>query len=87
MTEFPGKYYVLVSKRDADVDVDFTPPDPETDPAGYTKYIEESARTQVPTYDLIDPKFGKVTSGETIEVVAGKNEKTIDVGKAVRQKR
>ena len=83
----PGKYYVIVTKRESDKR-DITPPDPETDPRGYAKFLEESATTQVPSYDLIDPKFSKISpNAETIDVVAGKNEKTIDVGEAVRIKR
>jgi len=84
----PGKYYVIVTKRELDTNADITPPDPATDPQGYSKFIEESARIRVPSYDLIDPKYGRISpTGETIDVVAGKNEKSIDVGKAVRQKR
>ena len=86
----PGKYYIRVSKRETDTNTDFTPPDPATDPQGYSKFIEESARRKVVSYDLIDPKYGRISpTAETIEVVAGKgkHEKTIDVGSAVRQKR
>ena len=83
----PGKYYVIVTKRESDVSK-FEQPDPETDPEGYAKYMQESLKEQVPSYDLIDPKFSKISpTAETIDVVEGKNEKTIDVGKAVRQKR
>jgi len=83
----PGKYYVIVTKNESDKSK-ITPPDPETDPQGYAKYMDESGKEQLASYDLIDPKFGKISpTAETVDVVAGKNEKTIDVGKAVRQKR
>ena len=84
----PGKYYVLVSKLEAEESVEVPPPDPEKEPEAFAKYMQTYSAKIVPSFDLIDPKFGRASpSGETIEVVAGKNEKTIDVGKAVRVKR
>jgi len=35
-------------------------------------------------YDLIDLKFSQMSPDTTIEVVAGKNKKEIDVGEPVR---
>ena len=83
----PGKYYILITKRELGQSK-ITPPDPETDPQGYAKYLQESSSAMEPSYDLVDLKFSKISpSTETIEVTAGTNEKTIDVGKAVRDKR
>ena len=83
----PGKYRILVTKRISD-ESKFTPPDPDADPEAYAKYMQESMGEKVASYDLIDPKFGKITDNtETIDVVTGKNEKTIDVGTAVKQQR
>ena len=86
----PGKYHILISKRISD-ESKLTMPDPETDPQGYAKFMQESMREKLDTYDLIDPKFFRISADtETIEVVADKNkknEKTIDVGTAVRMKR
>ena len=64
-----------------------TAPDPNTDPQGYSRYMLELRREQLVTYDLIDPKFSATASQEQIEIVQGKNEKTIDVGEAVRIQR
>ena len=83
----PGKYYVLVSKREAEESYEVPPPDPETDPEGYANYMRTYSAKIVNSFDLIDPKFARVSADQTIEVIADKNEKTIDVGKAVRQKR
>jgi len=80
----PGKYHVLVTKSETD-ESKFVIPDATADPAGYAKYMNEGSGEVLNTYDLIDPKFNQLTANtETIEVVAGKNEKTIDVGAAVR---
>ena len=82
----PGKYYVIITKRESDGSK-YTQPDPETDPEGYAKFMRESMGEKIASYDLIDPKYGKISpTAETIDVAEGKNEKTIDVGKAVRQK-
>ena len=82
----PGKYYVIIKKLW--VDADKKVPDKETDPAGYEKWLVESAKETLAGYDLVDLKFSKISpDAETIEVTAGKNEKSIDVGKAVRIER
>ena len=82
----PGKYYVIIKKLL--VDENKNTPNKETDPAGYAKWLEESARDTFAGYDLIDPKFSKISpDAETIEVVEGKNEKSTDIGKAVKIER
>ena len=85
----PGKYYILVKKLEPHgSDEGINIPDRETDPGGYAKFLQESAKSTHGGYDLVDPKFAKITpDSEIIEVVEGKNEKTIDVGKAVRIQR
>jgi len=84
----PGKYRIIITKRESDKSRFTSPPDQATDPQGYAKFMQDSAREKLDNYDLIDPKFGKISADtEMIDVVEGKNEKTIDVGKAVRQKR
>ena len=84
----PGKYRIVVTKRESDESKFTSPPDQATDPQGYAKFIQDSMREKLDSYDLIDPKFGKIGNDtEVIDVVAGKNEKTVDVGNAVRQKR
>ncbi|MDR2171025.1 MAG: hypothetical protein LBP59_12855, partial [Planctomycetaceae bacterium] len=59
-------------------------PDPNADPEGYSKALEKANATRQ-EFDLVDPIFAKVeTAPEQIEITKGKNEKTIDVGKAVK---
>ena len=82
----PGKYYVIIKKLS--VDEIKKAPDKETDPAGYEKWLVESAKETFAGYDLVDPKFAKISpNAETIEVIEGKNEKSIDIGKAVKIER
>lgn len=82
----PGKYKVTVTKRYT-TPSSVTFPDPDTDPAGYNKALELSEKEKLDSFDLVDPKFAKPKdSPEEMEIVAGKNEKTIDVGAAVRVK-
>ena len=82
----PGEYKILITKRESDKS-NLTMPDQNTDPEGYAKYMRESSAETLASYDLIDPKFGKLSADtETITVSTGTNEKTIDVGKAVRAK-
>lgn len=85
----PGKYRIVITKRESDKSKFTSPPDQQTDPQGYAKFIQDSMREKLDSYDLIDPKFGKISDDAElmIDVVESKNEKTIDVGKAVRQKR
>ena len=82
----PGKYKVIITKRESEKS-GLTAPDPNTDPQGYAKYMEESKKVKLATYDLIDPKYSKGTTPEEVEIVQGNNEKTIDVGAAVRVKK
>jgi len=82
----PGKYTVVIMKRESEKSK-LTPVDPKTDPKGYTKYMEDSRKEKLASYDLIDPKYSNSKSPEKIEIVDGPNEKTIDVGAAVRVKR
>ncbi|MDR2642681.1 MAG: hypothetical protein LBC74_07795 [Planctomycetaceae bacterium] len=78
-----GKYKILISKRDATSN-NITVPDPNTDPAGYSKALEEMNNAKE-EFDLVDPKYGEAnTTPEEIEITTGKNEKNIDVGKAVK---
>jgi len=82
----PGKYYVIVSKFEALENV-VSLEGKEIDVK--TEKGENKMKTKVlGGYDLIDLKFSKFSpNAETIEVQAGKNEKTIDVGPAVRIER
>ena len=82
----PGKYKIVITKRESD-ESQLTAPDPATDPQGYSKYMQESKREKIATYDLVDPKFSATASQEQIEIVQGKNEKTVDVGEAVHIKK
>ena len=83
----PGKYYVIIKKLSTE-GTKKQAPDKETDPAGYAKFLAESAKDTFAGYDLVDPKFSKISpTAETIEVVEGKNEKSIDIGKAVKIER
>jgi len=82
----PGKYYVIVSKFEKSeklVSLQGREIDEQAEKG------ENKMKTKVlGGYDLIDPKFSKFSpDAETIEVQAGKNEKTIDVGSAVRIER
>jgi hypothetical protein len=78
-----GKYKILVSKREV-VSNNIAIPDPQTDPEGYSKALEK-ANSVMKEFDLVDPKFATVeTTPEEIEIIANKNQKNIDVGKAVK---
>ena len=80
----PGKYYILITKSETDPSK-LVAPNPDTDPQGYSRYMEESAKEVLNSYSLIDAKYGRISAdAETLEVIAGKNEKTVDVGAAVR---
>ncbi|MDR2704928.1 MAG: hypothetical protein LBC02_04035 [Planctomycetaceae bacterium] len=82
----PGKYKITVVKRET------TPssivfPDPEKDPNGYANAVDAAAKEVRDSFDLIDPKLSSVnTTPEEIEIVTGKNNKIIEVGKPVRIK-
>jgi hypothetical protein len=82
----PGKYKITVVKRET------TPsavvfPDAEKDPTGYANAVDAAAKEVRDSFDLIDPKLSSVnTTTEEIEIVTGKNNKTIEVGKPVRIK-
>jgi hypothetical protein len=82
----PGKYKITVVKRES-TPSKIVVPDPAKDSAGYAKAVEAAAKEVREAFDLIDPKFGSAkTTTEEIEIVAGKNSKTIEVGKPVRIK-
>ena len=84
----PGKYYIIVSKFEPAQKEAVVVPNQETDPEGYARYMETSAKDATGGgYDLVDLKFSKASPDVTIEVVAGTNEQTVDVGKAVRVER
>ena len=84
----PGKYYIVVSKYEPAQREAVVVPNQETDPEGYARYMETSVRDATGGgHDLVDPTFGKASPNVTIEVVAGNNEQTVDVGKAVRVER
>jgi hypothetical protein len=82
----PGKYKITIVKRET------TPsaivfPDAEKDPNGYANAVDATAKEVRDSFDLIDPKWSSVnTTTEEIEIVTGKNNKTIEVGKPVRIK-
>jgi hypothetical protein len=82
----PGKYKITVVKRET------TPssivfPDAKKDPTGYANAVDAAEKEILDSFDLIDPKLSSVnTTTEEIEIVTGKNNKTIDVGKPVRIK-
>jgi hypothetical protein len=81
-----GKYKITIVKRET------TPstvvfPDAEKDPNGYANAVDAAAKEVRDSFDLIDPKFNSVnTTPEEIEIVTGKNHKTIEAGKLVRIK-
>jgi hypothetical protein len=78
-----GKYKIIISKRET-ASSNITVPDPNTDPAGYSKALEDM-NNATEEFDVIDPKYGDAgTTPEEIEIKSGKNEKNIDVGKAVK---
>jgi hypothetical protein len=83
----PGKYYAIVSKCEVlEKAIAVTTGQSVEMNAGLGSGSTESR--VISGYDLIDPKFSQFSSqAETIEVQAGKNEKTIEVGPAVRIER
>ncbi|MDR2755496.1 MAG: YbfJ family protein [Planctomycetaceae bacterium] len=82
----PGKYKITIVKRET------TPstivfPNPEKDSTGYANAVDAAAKEVRDSFDLIEPKFSSVnTTTEELEIVTGKNYKTIEVGKPVRIK-
>ncbi|MDR2115945.1 MAG: carboxypeptidase-like regulatory domain-containing protein [Planctomycetaceae bacterium] len=82
----PGKYKITVAKRET-MPSSIVFPDQRNDPNGYAKAVAAAAEEVRDSFDLIDPKLGSVnTTPEEIEIVTGKNNKTIEVGKPVRIK-
>jgi hypothetical protein len=76
----PGKYKILISKRDV-ASSNITVPDPNTDPAGYSKALEDMNNANE-EFDLVDPKYGDAsTTPEEIEITTGKNEKRLMLAK------
>lgn len=89
-----GTYKVTVTKQEMDRGP--SPyegaPNAQTDPDEYNAWLSKNeariaaaeARTPV-THDLVDPQFGTIakTSLE-VTITAGKNQHTLDVGKAMR---
>ncbi|MDR3197562.1 MAG: hypothetical protein LBU34_06785, partial [Planctomycetaceae bacterium] len=62
-------------------------PDPDKDPAGYAKAMELINHEVRESFNLVDLKYSSVDSTpEEIEIIADKNEKTVDVGKSVKIK-
>jgi hypothetical protein len=79
----PGKYKIIIAKRGT-TSSNITVPDPNTDPAGYSKALEYM-NNATEEFDLVDLKYSEAsTTPEAIEITTGKNEKNIDVGKAVK---
>ncbi|MDR1269970.1 MAG: hypothetical protein LBK82_10625, partial [Planctomycetaceae bacterium] len=59
-----------------------------SDRAAYGKWLQESAQEHLTSFDLVDTKYGDFQSTpEEIEIVAGSNTKTVEVGAPVRIKR
>ena len=83
----PGKYYIVVSKFEPARTEGGNTPNQETDPEGYARYMSAGSSSKGGGFDLIDPKFSKASPDVTIEVTAGTNAQTVDVGKAVRIER
>ena len=66
----PGKYFIIVSKFEPPQGDNIGAPDAATDPEGYQRYLDASAKKTGAGYDLVDLKFSKASSDVTIEVVA-----------------
>jgi hypothetical protein len=81
-----GKYLITIVKQYAEPNKTQAP-NPATDPEGYGKYLDEIRRKPADAWDLIDPRYSTGKSPESIEVVKGRNKKTIEVGAAVKIKR
>ncbi|MDR2706406.1 MAG: hypothetical protein LBC02_11565 [Planctomycetaceae bacterium] len=82
----PGKYKITIVKREI-TPSKIASPNLAKDPTGYVKAVEAAVKEVRDAFDLINPKLGSVsTTTEEIEIVAGKNNKTIEVGKPVRIK-
>ena len=81
-----GKYKVVVTKTEQDASS--IPPAPEAGAPGYDEWMQKYAMTEGPArYSLIEKPFtaAKTTTLE-LEVSGKSVEKTIDVGKKVREK-
>jgi hypothetical protein len=82
----PGKYKILVRKQETTPST-IVLPDPGKDSAGYAKALELRNKEVRESFNLIDLKYSSVDSTpEEIEIIADKNEKTVDVGKSVKIK-
>ncbi|MDR0608823.1 MAG: hypothetical protein LBG58_01815 [Planctomycetaceae bacterium] len=82
----PGKYNIVLRKREVQARYQNIP-DPKVDREGYEKATRLYPIQPKDTWDLIDPKYSdQNTTPETIEVLKKKNNRTIEVGAAVKIK-
>jgi hypothetical protein len=82
----PGKYKIIITLVENEPSK-LVKPD-VSDRAAYGKWLEESAQEKPASFDLVDTKYGDFQSTpEEIEIVAGSNTKTVEVGAPVRIKR
>ena len=80
-----GKYKIVVTKTE--VDPSKLGPAPPDDSPGYGDWLEKSAAEVRHSYSLIEKQYTNVeTTTLEIDVAGGKTEKTVDVGKKVRDK-
>jgi hypothetical protein len=82
----PGKYNIVLLKREVQARYKNIP-DPKVDREGYERATRQYPIQPKDTWDLIDPKYSdQNTTPETIEVLKKKNNRTIEVGAAVKIK-
>ena len=79
-----GKYQIIVEKRD--MEPSKLGPPPAADSPEYDAWSEKRANEDLALLTLIDEVYSSSKTPHEIEVGKGPNEKTIDVGKAVRIK-
>jgi hypothetical protein len=90
-----GTYQVVIVKQDVEGGADpyADAPDPNVDREAYQAWYSQNAqriaaasRQQRMVYDLLDPKFGSLsTTTLELTVVPGRNQVTFDVGAAIRE--
>ena len=80
-----GKYRIIVDKIETEPSK--LGPPPSVDSPGYEAWAQKNADEKLAQYILVETIYSSSQTPHEIEVGKGTNNKTIDVGKAVKIKR